>query len=150
MSHAYYLSLVSVSVSPVLTPPESEKADSEERVSLKVCSQHSSVISASFFFNYYKCILSKNIFMFDDSTREACKKAILIFHLVFVLLDSKTSGGSLYSHLCGALQVSASGEERFGAAVSKIPLFTVCVCVICYQYCSVPRDEKMCTWTKFY
>lgn len=67
--------------------------------------------------------------MFDDSTREACKKAILIFHLVFVLLDSKTSGGSLYSHLCGALQVSASGEERFGAAVSKIPLFTVCVCV---------------------
>lgn len=50
LSHAYYLSLVSVSVSPVLTPPESEKADSEERVSLKVCSQHSSVISASFFF----------------------------------------------------------------------------------------------------
>lgn len=49
LSHAYYLSLVSVSVSPVLTPPESEKADSEERVSLKVCSQHSSVISASFF-----------------------------------------------------------------------------------------------------
>lgn len=88
--------------------------------------------------------------MFDYSTREACKKAILIFHLVFVLLDSKTSGGSLYSHLCGALQVSASGEERFGAAVSKIPLFTVCLCVICYQYCSVPRDEKMCTWTKFY
>lgn len=48
----YCLSLVSVSVSPVLTPPESEKADSEERVSLKVCSQHSSVISAFFFFFY--------------------------------------------------------------------------------------------------
>uniref|UniRef100_A0A3Q4HV61 SH3 and cysteine-rich domain-containing protein 2 n=1 Tax=Neolamprologus brichardi TaxID=32507 RepID=A0A3Q4HV61_NEOBR len=42
-------SFSSISESPLLTPPESEKADSEERVSLKVCSQHCSVISASFF-----------------------------------------------------------------------------------------------------
>lgn len=35
-----------VYVSPVLTPPESEKADSEDRVSLKVCSQHSFLPSA--------------------------------------------------------------------------------------------------------
>lgn len=81
--------------------------------------------------------------MFHDSTREACKKAILILHLVFVLLDSKTSGGSLYSHLCGALQVSASGEERFGAAVSKIPLFTVCLCVICCQIVQF-REMRKC------
>lgn len=40
---------VYVSVSPVLTPPESEKADSEDRVSLKVCSQRYTLLSAYFF-----------------------------------------------------------------------------------------------------
>lgn len=42
LSVPFLFVFVYVSVSPVLTPPESEKADSEDRVSLKVCSQHSS------------------------------------------------------------------------------------------------------------
>lgn len=37
----------------------------------------------------------------------------------FFLLDAKKSGGSLHPHLCGTLQVSASGEERLGTTVSK-------------------------------
>lgn len=49
----YCLSFLSlclcVHVAPVLTPPESEKADSEDRVSLKVCSQH----PASYFSLYF-------------------------------------------------------------------------------------------------
>lgn len=50
---------VCVSVAPVLTPPESEKADSEDRVSLKVCSQHSSLLSA--YFSWWKCTLSARL-----------------------------------------------------------------------------------------
>ena len=55
-THIVFLSLsftsstcLYVSVSPVLTPPESEKADSEDRVSLKVCSQQFLSSFSSFF-----------------------------------------------------------------------------------------------------
>lgn len=49
LSLPFLFVFVYVSVSPVLTPPESEKADSEDRVSLKVCSQHFSLILAYFY-----------------------------------------------------------------------------------------------------
>lgn len=83
---------------------------------------------------------------FHPSSRGPCRKQSWNLHVVCVFLDSKTSRGSLHSHLRGALQVSASGEERLGAAVSKIPLFTVCVW-LCVIYCQAVqfRQRRKCT-----
>lgn len=96
-------------VSPVLTPPESEKADSEDRVSLKVCVSVSS--------------LSFNHFSWWRKTKPPSLLS-LSTHYFFFLLDAEKSRGSLHPHLCGAVQVSASREQRLGAPVSKTLLCT--------------------------
>lgn len=56
--------------------------------------------------------------------------SIFSYSLFVFLLDSEESRGSLHPHLRGSLQVSASGEERLGTAVSPISLnIVLCVCV---------------------
>lgn len=72
--------------------------------------------------------------------------SIFSYSLFVFLLDSEESRGSLHPHLRGSLQVSASGEERLGTAVSPISLNTVlCVCACA----SNPvKEEEVCTWPK--
>lgn len=115
--HIVFPTRLCVYVSPVLTPPESEKADSEDRVSLKVCSQHFFLPSLS------SWNLLQNIQPF-------LRHAVSSVCAFLSLSDSKTSRGSLHPHLCGPLQVPASGEGRPGATVSLSSLCTVCVRVI--------------------
>lgn len=100
--HPFSFLCVYLLVSPVLTPPESEKADSEDRVSLKVCVSIFSLSPCQAFF------LVKKI-MFTTP--------LSLHRTVFLPLDAEKSGGSLHPHLCGTLQVSASREERLGTTV---------------------------------
>lgn len=105
MSTSVFLLPHCVCVCPVLTPPESEKADSEERVSLKVCISTSSPIFP---------LLFLLVFFFP----------FLLFSLLFL----QACGSPLHAHLRGSLQVPASGEQRFGTPVSPFTVIGICVC----------------------
>lgn len=134
-----------VFVSPVLTPPESEKADSEDRVSLKVCSQQFLSSFSSFFLVKIHAVNPlQTLHPFLTAHEEHADNNLpLCLFLVFLFLsldtpflsDTEESRGSLHPHLCGSVQVSASGEERLGTTVSQVSLYTLlCVC------------KRVCTW----
>lgn len=93
----------------VLTPPESEKADSEDRVSLKVCS--SSLLS------------KRSTLPTSSSSYFGLGKTEPLTDLLLHVPDPKAGRSSRHPYLCGSLQVSASGKKRPGAQVSHSTFF---------------------------